>query len=106
MKKDSRRQCCDLLVVRGSLGSLMANCELVDTLEGTAAWDLTHPASALTMIPTASPRTGAGGGRAAGWLQGTRQPTPPGDSCPSNVACPPASASPQRSKDSGSGISQ
>lgn len=30
MKKDSRRQCCDLLVVRGSLGSLMANCELVD----------------------------------------------------------------------------
>lgn len=76
MNKDLGRRCCDLLAIKGSLSYLMANHELVDILEGITAWDLLHPTAALSMIPTASPRTSAGDRRTAGWLQGTRQPTP------------------------------
>lgn len=78
IQNDLGRQCCDLLAVRCSLGWLIGNHDLVTILQGTTAWDLLHRASA----PSASPCTGAGGRRAVGWLQGTRQPKLLGYSCP------------------------
>lgn len=44
------------LLIRGSLGQIMANHELVDILEETTAWDLLHLTSAPPMMPTASLR--------------------------------------------------
>lgn len=83
------------LLIRGSLGQITANHELVDISEETTAWDLLHLTSAPPMMPTASPR------RQKKLATGNQAAHPSGRLLPHNTAHPPTSASPPRTRGAG-----
>lgn len=67
----------------------------MDISERTTAWDLLHPTSALSMIPTVSPR------RQKRHQADCKAAHPSERLLPPNTACPPASASPPRTREAG-----